>query len=127
MNVEDFLKYMLRFFQNIDKQANEIVEELSKKDLERQDILHYIENTDLDAAGYIKVGKLLKEVSKERREIKKDLDKINCLKDRLTNKYNNKLITGDILKAMKSLETIEQKNGTYANRTSVLDRLDSIS
>lgn len=123
MNVEDFLKYMLRFFQNIDKQANQTIEELSKKDLERQDILHYIENTDLDAAGYIKAGKLLKEVSKERREIKKDLDKINCLKDRLTNKYNNKLITGDILKAMKSLESIEQKSGTYVNRTSVLERL----
>lgn len=109
MEVENFLKYMLNFFQNIDKQAQRISDDLSQKDLERQDILHYIENTELDEVGYNRVGKLLKRVSQERREVKKDLDKIICLKDKLTNKYNNKLIVGDIIKALKGLETIEKE------------------
>ena len=34
---------MLNFFQEIDQQVKEIEEELSNKDLEQQDILHYIE------------------------------------------------------------------------------------
>ncbi len=126
MEVESFLKYMLNFFQNIDKQAKEIADELSQKDLERQDILHYIENTELNAAGYAKVGKLLKKVSIERREIKKDLEKITCLKDKLANKYNNKLIAGDIIKALKGIETIENRKGTYINRTDILKELDEV-
>ena len=123
MEVEDFLKYMLNFFQNIDKQAQKISEELSQKDLERQDILHYIENTELNAAGYARVGKLLKRVSVERREIKKELEKINCLKDKLANKYNNKLIAGDIIKALKGLQTINNRKGNYVNRTEILKEL----
>lgn len=123
MEVDDFLKYMLNFFQNIDKQAQKISEELSQKDLERQDILHYIENIELNAAGYAKVGKLLKRVSMERREIKKELEKINCLKDKLANKYNNKLIAGDIIKALKGLQTIDNRKGNYVNRTEILKEL----
>lgn len=44
MEAEELLKYMLNFFQDIDKQIKEIENELSQKDLEQQDILHYIEN-----------------------------------------------------------------------------------
>lgn len=124
MDAETFLKYMLNFFQNIDKQAKEISEELSQKDLERQDILHYIENTELNASGYAKIGKLLKRVSMERREIKKELEKINCLRDTLANKYNNKLIAGDIIKALKGLQTIENRKGSYTNRTEILKELE---
>lgn len=126
MDAETFLKYMLNFFQNIDKQAKEISEELSQKDLERQDILHYIENTELNATGYAKIGKLLKRVSMERREIKKELEKINCLRDALANKYNNKLIAGDIIKALKGLQTIEKRKGSYTNRTEILKELEEV-
>ena len=42
MEAEELLKYMLNFFQDIDKQIKEIENELSQKDLEQQDILHYI-------------------------------------------------------------------------------------
>jgi len=124
MNAECFLKYMLNFFLYIDKKAKEISDELSQKDLERQDILHYIENTELNAAGYAKIGKLLKSVSIERREIKKELEKINCLRDTLTNKYNNKLIVGDIIKALKGIQTIENRKGSYTNRTEILKELE---
>lgn len=39
MEAEELLKYMLNFFQDIDKQIKEIENELSQKDLEQQDIL----------------------------------------------------------------------------------------
>lgn len=124
MEVEDLLKYMLNFFQNINKQIKEIENELSKKDLEQQDILHYIENNTLNAGGYAKAGKLLKEVRADRRNIKDDLEKAYCIRDTLTNKYNNKLITGDIINTLKGLSTIKKRNTTYVNRTNILDRLE---
>lgn len=125
MDAESLLKYMLNFFQNIDNEAKKIVDELSQKDLERQDILHYIENNKLNASEYARVGKLLRKVSIERREIKKDLEKINCLRDKLTNKYNNKLIAGDIIKALKGIQTIDNRKGTYVNRTQILKQLNN--
>lgn len=124
MEVEELLKFMINFFQSIDKKAQNLLEELSRKDLERQDILHYIENTELNASGYAKVGKLLKKVSVERRNIKLELEKVNVLKDRLTTKYNNKMITGDIIKALKGLQTINNRKGTYVNRTDILKKLE---
>ena len=116
---------MLDFFQNIDNEAKKITDELSQKDLERQDILHYIENKKLNASEYAKAGKLLKKVSIERRKIKKDLEKINCLRDKFANKYNNKLIAGDIIKALKGIQTIESRKGTYVNRTQILKQLNN--
>lgn len=124
MEVEDLLKYMLNFFQNIDKQIREIENELSQKDLEQQDILHYIEKNTLNAGGYAKAGKLLKEVRADRRNIKDDLEKAYCIRDTLTTKYNNKLITGDIINTLKGLLTIEKRNKKYVNRTNILDRLE---
>lgn len=124
MEVEDLLKYMLNFFQNIDKQIKEIENELSQKDLEQQDILHYIENNTLNAGGYAKAGKLLKEVRADRRNIKDDLEKAYCIRDTLTTKYNNKLITGDIINTLKGLSTIEKRNKKYVNRTNILERLE---
>ena len=90
MPIEELLKYMHKFFTSIDKEINDIYQELSNVDLEEQDILHYIENNNLNAGGYAKVGKLLKDVRIRRREIKNDLDKLNSVRDNLTKKYNNK-------------------------------------
>ena len=78
MTVEDLLKLMLNFFQEIDKETKESYEKLSILDLKQQDILHYIEATTLNASGYSKVGKLLKQVRTERREIKNE-EELNIL------------------------------------------------
>lgn len=125
MNAEELLKYMLNFFQDIDKQIKEIENELSQKDLEQQDILHYIENNTLNAGKYAKVGKLLKQVREERRYIKNDLERAYCIRNTLTNKYNNKLITGDIINTLKGLSTIEKRKSGYTNRTDILTRLEA--
>ena len=125
ITIEDLLKLMLNFFQNIDKQIQQISEEQRQKDLEREDILHYFENHNMNAADYCKYGKLLKQVQIERRKIKFDLERTQCIRDTLTQKYNNKLITGDIIKTIKELKEIDKKqsNPKYKCRTNILEEL----
>lgn len=125
MEVEDLLKYMHKFFTSIDQEINDILQELSNVDLEQQDILHYIENNNLNASGYAKVGKLLKEIRLKRRKIKNDLDKLSTIRDNLTRKYNNKFIEKDIMGAIKGIEAVEKREGKYNNRTNILDRLEA--
>ena len=124
MEIEELLKNMHKFFTSIDKEIDNTVQDLSNIDLEQQDILHYIENNNLNASGYAKIGKLLKEVRLERRNIKNDLDKLNAIRDNLTRKYNNKFIEKDIIGAIKGIEAIEKRKGKYNNRTNILDRLE---
>ena len=125
ITIEDLLKLMLNFFQNIDKQIQQISEEQRQKDLEREDILHYFENHNMNAADYCKYGKLLRQVQIERRKIKFDLERTQCIRDTLTQKYNNKLITGDIIKTIKELKEIDKKqsNPKYKCRTNILEEL----
>ena len=125
MPVEELLKYMHNFFTTIDKEINTIAEELSNVDLEQQDILHYIENNNLNAGGYAKAGKLLKEIRIRRREIKNDLDKLGAVRDNLTRKYNNKFIEKDIIGAINGIKAIEKRRGKYNNRTDILKRLEA--
>ena len=125
MPIEELLKYMHKFFTSIDKEINDIYQELSNVDLEEQDILHYIENNNLNAGGYAKVGKLLKDVRIRRREIKNDLDKLNSVRDNLKKKYNNKFIEKDIIGAIKGIEAVKNKKGKYNNRTNILEELEA--
>lgn len=125
MTVEDILKIMKQFFENIDKELNKLVEELSIKEQEQQDILHYIENNNLNAGGYSKAGKLLKKVRQERRDIKDNIDRVNHIKN-FTDKYNKKLIVGDIVQTLKGLNTItrKQQNPVYIRRTNIIESLE---
>lgn len=125
MPVEDLLKYMHEFFTSIDKEISDIGQELSNIDLEQQDILHYIENNNLNAGGYAKAGKLLKDVRLRRRDIKNDLDKLNAVRDNLTRKYNNKFIEKDIIGAIKGIEAVQNRKGKYKNRTNILEQLEA--
>ena len=126
VTVEDLLKLMLNFFQEIDKEIKESYEKLSILDLKQQDILHYIEATTLNASGYSKVGKLLKQVRTERREIKNEIEKLELLQ-KLTNKYNNKMIQGDIIQTLKGLNTINKRQAEpkYTCKTDILTRLEA--
>lgn len=126
MTVEDLLKFMLSFFQNTEKEVKQAYEELSTLDLKQQDILHYIENNTLNASGYSKVGKLLKGVRIERREVKNEIEKLEHLQ-KLANKYNNKMIQGDIIQTLKGLNTINKRQAEpkYECRTDILTRLEA--
>ena len=115
---------MLKFFNETEKELKSLYEELSEKDLEQQDLLHYIESNELNGAGYAKIGKALKIVRKERRVIKNDIEKLEEVK-RFVQKYNNKLITGDIIQTLKKLDGLEKKqsNPHYVYKVLNLEKL----
>lgn len=124
ITLDNFLKSMLVFFQDIDKQIESTAKELSQVDLEQQDILHYIENNTLRAGEYAKFGKLLKNIRIRRREIKTDLEILCAARDNLTRKYNNKFIEKDIIGAIKGIEAIRKRKAKYTNKTNILDYLE---
>lgn len=125
MEVEELLKYMLNFFQDIDKQLKNKNEELKRIDMQQQDILHYIEARNLNAGGYAKSGKLLKDVRQERRRIKNDIEQMELIQV-FTRKYNNKMIQGDLIQTLKGLSTINKRQAEpkYTCRTNILEKLE---
>lgn len=126
MNVEDLMKYMLNLFNNTPKELSEEYDKLSQKDMELNDLDHYIENHKLRAGDLAKVGRLRKTVREERRQIKYNIEMLEIIK-KFTDKYNNKLITGDIIQNLKEQENLikRQENPRYKYRTNVLDRLEA--
>ena len=100
MPIEDLMNYMLNLFNNTAKELSEEYEKLSQKDMELSDLDHYIENHNLKAPQLAKVGRLRKTLREERRQIKNNIDTIEVIK-KFTDKYNNKLITGDIIQYLK--------------------------
>ena len=125
MNVEDLMKYMINLFDNIPKELSAEYEKLSQKDMELSDLDHYIESHKLRSYDLAKVGRLRKTLREERREIKNNIDMIEIVKN-FTDKYNNKLITGDIIQNLKEQEKLrkKQENPIYRYRTNILDRLE---
>ena len=95
---EEFLIKMKNFFENIDKLKVDLEKEISRVEL-------------------TKVAVVLRDVLKERRGYKDELAKVMTLKG-FTDKYNNKLITGDIIQVLKNLKTLEKNNKerTYTPR-----------
>lgn len=115
MPIEDTLKYMLVFFQDIDKKVSELNDKLSIADIKQQEVLHYIENNNLNASQACKIIKTLKNIRSERRDIKNELDIIFSLKHSFADKYKNKFIEKDIIQALKNLKEIKtrQENPKY--------------
>ena len=125
MNVEELMKYMLNFFDNASKELHSEYEKLSQKDLELSDLDHYIESHTLKAYELAKVCRLRKTLREERREIKNTIDLLEIIK-KFADKYNNKLITGDIIQNLKEQENLKKKqeNPKYKYRTDILSRLE---
>ena len=126
LNIEDLMGYMLDLFNNTDKRLNEELQKLSEKDMELSDLDHYLEIHKLKSYKLAKIGKLRKTLREERREIKNNIEMIETVKE-FTDKYNNKLITGDIIKNLKEQNEIKerQENPTYKYRTNILERLEA--
>ena len=93
--------------------------------MQQQDILHYIEARNLNAGGYAKAGKLLKDVRQERRRIKNDIEQMELIQV-FTRKYNNKMIQGDLIQTLKGLSTINKRQAEpkYICRTNILEKLE---
>ena len=126
MPVEKLMQYMLNLFNNTSDNLHKEYEKLSQKDMELSDLDHYIENHSLKSYELAKVGRLRKTLREERREIKNNIDMIEVVK-KFTDKYNNKLITGDIIQNLKEQGILKKKqeNPSYKYRTNILDRLEA--
>lgn len=125
---EDMLKYMLAFFQDTDKRLKELREEQSKWDIKQDEILHYIENHNLDAVKGCKLLRRLKKVRTERRIVKNEIDIVQSLKATFIDKYKNKFIEKDIMQTLKSLKELENRQNspkyTYQYLTEELEMKD---
>lgn len=117
MSEEEFLIEMKNFFENIDDLKLSLEEQIKETELARNDLLHELELANLNAIEMTRVAKTLKEVLKERRKYKDELDKVMTLKV-FTDKYNHKLIVGDIIIALKNLRILKEnkENRVYKSR-----------
>lgn len=124
--VEELMKYMLNLFNNTTKDLEKEYEKLSQKDMELSDLDHYIENHTLNAPELARVGRLRKTLREERREIKNNIEMMETIK-KFTDKYNNKLIIGDIIQNLKEQNEVKKRheNPSYKYRTDVLERLEN--
>lgn len=117
MTEEEFLIAMKNFFENIDKLKIDLENQIKETEFARNDLLHEIELGNLNAIEMTKAAKTLKGVLQERRKYKDELAKVMTLKG-FTDKYNNKLIVGDIIQVLKNLKTLEKniETRTYTPR-----------
>lgn len=130
MEIEEIIKYMLAFFQDIDKRLSQLSDLQSEWDIKQDELLHYIENHNLDAVKSCKIIKQLKYVRTERRQVKNEIDVIRSLKDTFVDKYKNKFIEKDLIQALKNLKELEQRKNnpkyTYQYLTEELEIKDEI-
>lgn len=77
------------FFADIKKKKDELLEELSKCDLEQEDILHFIEFEKYDAITMVKLVKKLKDVRQRRRVVKDKYQAVQIVHDRLKGQVKN--------------------------------------
>lgn len=126
MQVDELMKYMLNLFNNTEKDLRNEYDKLSQKDMELSDLDHYLENHILRSYELAKLGRLRKTLREERRDIKNNIDMIEVIK-KFTDKYNNKMITGDIIQNLKEQETLKskQENPSYKYRTDILERIEA--
>ena len=125
MTEKEFLIEIKNFFEGIDQIKINLEEEIRKTEQERNDLLHEIELGNLNAVELMRVVIPLRDVLRERRTYKDELAKVITIKS-FTDKYNNKLIVGDILQTIKNLTTLEKNNETRRYRPRVIENMKCV-
>ena len=117
LTAEEILKIMKSFFEGIEEEHSNLLQELANKEAEQQDLLHELELNNLNAVEITKVAIDLKRVRKERRVIKNDIERVKMIKN-FTDKYNNKFIGNEIKVLIKELYKLQkrQNNRQYEPR-----------
>ena len=113
----NLLKDIKKFFFEIEEVEKKLNNELYQKEGERDDLLHEIELSKLNAIEIMSVYKKLENVLKERREIKDKIDLINTIKP-YTGKFITKGICAETDATIKNIETLKnnQENRQYTPR-----------
>ena len=113
----ELLENIKYFFYDMEETEKKLSAELYNKEGERDDLLHEIELSKLNAIERMQIYAKLEKVLQERRVIKDKIDLINTIKP-YTNKYILKGIFGETDITIKNIETLRsnQENRQYTPR-----------
>ena len=113
----DLLNNIKDFFYNIEEIEKKLNTELYNKEGERDDLLHEIELSKLNAIEIMSTYKKLETVLKERRIIKDKIELVNTIKP-YTSKFITKGICAETDATIKNIETLKsnQENRQYTPR-----------
>ena len=75
-----------QFLLDLAKRRKELFEQLSQRNHEQQDLLHFLENEKYDAVVMVKIAKQIKENRLLRRAIKVEIDQLNSMSSILSRK-----------------------------------------
>lgn len=120
MDIEQALELLNNinyFFKNIDVVEKQLATDLYNKEGERDDLLHEIELSKLNAVERLSVYAKLENVLQDRRTIKDKINLINTIKP-YTNKFIMKGICAETQTTIKNIETLKsnQENRQYTPR-----------
>lgn len=111
-NIEEALKLLENieyFFTNFEDTEKKLLTDLSNKEAERDDLLHEIELSRLNAVEIMNMHKRLEKVLKERREIKDKIALMNTMKA-YVNKFVDKGICAETKITIKNIKTLKSNN-----------------
>lgn len=113
----ELLGNIKEFFFNIEETEKKLNTELYTKEGERDDLLHEIELSKLNAIEIMSTYKRLEKVLQERRIIKNKIDLISTIKP-YTSKFITKGICAETDITIKNIETLKhnQENRQYTPR-----------
>lgn len=113
----ELLENIKYFFYDIEETEKKLSTELYNKEGERDDLLHEIELSKLNAIEIMATYKKLEKVLQERRIIKDKIDLINTIKP-YTSKFITKGICAETDATIKNIETLKsnQENRKYTPR-----------
>lgn len=119
-NIDETLKFfkdIKEFFYNLADIEKKLVADLYSKEGERDDLLHEIELSKLNAIEIMSTYKKLETVLHERRKIKDKINLINTVKP-FSNKFILKGICGEADTVIANIETLRnnQENRKYTPR-----------
>lgn len=78
-----YIKEFNDFLEEMNKHRKEISALYSKLDLQRQDLLHFLELEKYDAVTIMRISKKIVEISKKRREAKYKLSELDAIISRM--------------------------------------------
>lgn len=103
----ELLENIKNFFYNIEEIEKKLNMDLRNKEYERDDLLHEIELSKLNAIEIVAVYKKLEKVLQERRIIKDKIDLVSTIKP-YANKFIAKGICAETDAAIKNIETLKR-------------------
>ena len=120
--IEKYLNESSEFFGLLDAEKVRLESELTKKELERDDLLHEIELASLNAIELTRVSMRLKKTLKERRVLKDKIDMLSTVRG-FTSKFINKGICAEIKVAKENLEKFKELKQNRKYRARILKDL----